>query len=317
MPIRSFVLAGAFACLWLSLAATASARPVRAVAAPLTASRSLANASLPTPAAAAAIVKHLWAQREQALAALDVEGIGPVETASVRQADAAYVNAVRCGCEPKKDPHPLLQVVPQIPDASVAPAFFAQVRTTNTTSPDRRPWYLMVVTREGGAWKFAQLTFGGYGAAPPLRVVTRSGGTTPRVTAAAHARIVHLAQSAFGRGAAVVAPVSHTDYGATIHSHPALHARKDGIYGLALPAGKVLSCFTAHTVETYTLPSGVLQQNAARTQWGHDIAPGTYSSITVDNAVPLCVVGTGVGAARKGLGWTYDARVFASSGVRA
>jgi hypothetical protein len=111
--------------------------------------------------------------------------------------------------------------------------------------------------------------------------------------------------------------VSRTDNGATIHSLPALHAGRDGIYGLALAAGKVLSCFTAHQIDTYTLPSGVLQQNAARTQWDHHISPGTYSSITVNNAVPLCVVGTGVGAATPGLGCQYDARVYAASGVHA
>jgi hypothetical protein len=310
MHTRLLALAVANACLALASGGSASAR---SVASPLSSSRSVATTAMPAPAAAGTIVEHLWTARERALGALDAGAIHSLETASVLQEDTAYVASVRCGCEARKDVHPLLRIVPQVPATSVEGAFVAQVRTANPNG--KRPWYLLVVARTGGAWKIAQLTLGGYGAAPPLQAVTRSGGATPSVTAAGQAQIAKLARSAFELGTASLAPVSHTDYGATIHSRAALHAAKDGVYGLALPGGRVLSCFTSHQLDTYTNPAGVLQQGAARTQWDHRLLPGTYASITLDSAVPFCVVGAGV--PQRGLAWYYDERVFGISGVRA
>ena len=65
------------------------------------------------------------------------------------------------------------------------------------------------------------------------------------------------------------------------------------------------------------MPSGVLQQNPARTQWDSRLAPGLYASITLDNAAPVCVVGSGVGSDPGVLRWTYNERVYGASGVRA
>jgi hypothetical protein len=261
-----------------------------------------------------AIVKRLWTAREAALTAFDPALVAQVETASAQQEDAAYIAAVRCGCEPRKFAHPLLQVVPQVPTASVTPAFFAEVRTSNGKT---RPWYVIAVAQDHGGWKIAHLTFGGSAGTPPLHAVTASNGVTPGVTAAGRKRMQRLAQTAFRHAATHVAKVSHTSYGATVRTRPALNTARDGIYGLSLPGGKVLSCFTAHQVETYTIPGGVLRQNPSRSNWDQSIAPGDYSSIILDKAVPLCVVGSGIGSDPGVARWTYDERTFGAGASRA
>ena len=234
-PIRPFVLAVALAGLFVSSGAPASARAVR-TAAPLTAARSLANASLPTPAAADAIVKRLWAQREQALAALDVKGIGPVETAAVVQRTPPTSRPSAAAASRRRMPTRCCASSRKCRSASVAPAFFAQVRTSNATG--KFPWYLLVVTRDHGAWKFAHLTLGGYGAAPPLQALTRSGGATASVTTAVKARALHLAQMAFQHAKAHTAAVTHTDYGATVHVRSLLRTGRDGITASRSPAAR-------------------------------------------------------------------------------
>lgn len=237
------------------------------------------------------------------------------ESAFARQQDDAYINAVRCGCEPRKNPHPSDLVVPQIPKTSGQSFFFGQVRTTNPDSGEH-PWYVVAVERKGtGSWKLAHVNFGGYKAAPPLRALTNSDGYTQRLSAAARARMTNLAENSI-RYAMTHNNLTHrTDYGASIHSRYALKPERDGIYGLALPSSQVLSCFAMHRIDTYSLRSGLLQGRARR-QWGALLRPGVYESITVDNAAPMCVVGRGVGKTVGALRFKYDKRVIATTGVR-
>lgn len=256
----------------------------------------------------------LWTQRETALASLDTSELSRFESAFAKQQDAAYIHAVQCGCEPQKDPHSLDLVVPQIPRApSVQPAFFAQVRSTNSDTAEQA-WYVLAVERDGArGWKLAHVNFGGYKVAPPFRAFTHSDGYTPRVTAAARARMTRLAKASI-RFANTQNKLTHrTDYGATVYSRYAIKPAKDGIYGLALPSGRVLSCFAMHRTDTYSLQSGLLQ-GRARNQWGRLLRPGVYRSITIDNAAPMCVVsqaGKSVGA----LEFKYDKRVVGTTGI--
>jgi hypothetical protein len=283
---------------------------------PLTRKPSSANMALAqSPAAARSIVNSLWSQRESALASLDTSEINRLESAFAKQQDDAYINAVRCRCEPQKNPHPSDLVVPQIPKASGQSVLFAQVRTTNLDTGER-PWYVVAVERDGtGSWKLAHINFGGYKAAPPLRGLTNSDGYTLRVSAASRARMTHLAET-YIRYAMTHNKLTHrTDYGATVHSRYAMKPERDGIYGLALPSGQLLSCFAMHRIDTYSLQSG-LPQGPARTQWGHLLPRGIYKSITVDDAAPMCVVGRGVGKTVGVLRLKYDKRVIATTGVR-
>ena len=115
-------------------------------------------------ASARSIVTNLWSRREVALATLSAARLAPIERASARRTDTAYVANVLCKCEPQKDRHPASAVVAQVPKRTVKPVFFAQVRTTN--GKQEHPWYLVAVERDRGAWKLALIAFGGYGTAP-------------------------------------------------------------------------------------------------------------------------------------------------------
>jgi hypothetical protein len=314
LHFRLRLLALAVAPLALMLVADASAQPSHRAGG--TAGESLTKAAMPTTSQARSIVAGLWARRESALASLQVSSIGQFETGSLKILDSAYVASVRCGCGPRKDAHPASAVVVAVPRAAAQPVFFAQVRTT--TAHGRHPWYILAVMRGSDArWRLDHLTFGGYQSAPPLKTITNSSASTPAVTASSRARIAHLAAVGNAWMQKGTIRTARTAYGATIRRRVVLGA-KDGISGLALPAGKVLSCFTTHTLETYTPAAGHgLQQNAARTSWLHQLAPGLYTSITVDNAIALCAVGSGSSSHPGGLRWRYDERPVAIRGVRA
>lgn len=282
MAIRFFLLVFASACIALSLGAPAYGQPNR----PAT-PRSPAKVALPKPEVAKAIVQALWIRRENALSTRNLRAIGSFATASARAHDEVYLRALKCCAEPEVSAHPLTDVVLQIPKESNRQVFFAQVQTTNAVS-NGLVWYIVAVERgRDGYWKFAFVTYAGKDDdTPPMSRVTRSEMYTPAVTADAEARIV--------RQAMLVArkyPVSRTAEGLVVRSHGAVTRAKEGIYGLTLPSGDVLTCYTWHTIGTITYPGRVLVQTAPKYVWGRLLKPGTYTSITVDKAVAECVAG--------------------------
>jgi hypothetical protein len=256
-----------------------------------------------TPAAARTIVTRLWLRRETALSSLDAGMLAPVETAAAIGEDRAYVEGVRCGCEPQKDGHTIVAILPEIPRTSPEDAFFAQVRTTNATSGDR-PWYVLAITYAAGSWKVAYVTFGGYKPGPPLSALGVAAGTTPAVSAHDAARMVHIAQREARWGNSHAHRTSRTTYGATVRARAVVRPGADGVFGLTLPGGKVLACFTLHELDTYSLRGGLAQDDSRR-QWGAQLAPGAYRTITADTAEPECAAGTGVGRAVPGLWLQY------------
>ncbi len=302
----------ACAALLVVLSASACGNSSGTAAAPVAGGS--APAALPSPADAASIVRSLWSERETALPGLDIQGLGLFDTGSARRLDAGYVNSVQCGCEQAKEGHAVVKVIPQIPRQSSAPVFFAQVLTHNNAD-GRRVWYVVAVKRDGaGFWKIAFLTFGGYKAAPPLKSLTKSDGVTPPLSSAISTRINGAANNLVRYQNHKHAAIK-TSYGAVARRRVALQPSVDGIFGLALPSGKVLSCFTLHDLDTYSLKSG-LAQGATRSQWGASLPPGAYRSVTVNSANPTCVVGTGVGT-KPGLLWMqYDSVVLNTTGVR-
>jgi hypothetical protein len=291
------------------LLAWASAQAQVTAASP---TRAASNAALPSPAAAQAIARRLWSRREAALEALSTARLAPIDTASAKLLDTAYIGSVLCKCELQKDRHPADTIAVQVPRTSVKPAFFAEVRTTNATN--RHPWYLLAIERTHGAWKIGLVAWAGYTLTPPMLAITRSNAVTPALSAGSYVRIANLARASIGYAKTHAKLVDHTSYGATIHIRPELHPAADGVYGLAVPGGKVFSCFTIHSIETYSLAGG-LTQNAAKTQWGPLLPEGGYKTITVDNAAPTCTLGTGVGNVTGALRFTYDLRVVATTGV--
>jgi hypothetical protein len=276
---------------------------------------SSARIALPTPGLAHVIVNTLWDERETALVSLDTAKLEAFEVASAEQQDVSYVNSVRCSCEARKDLHPADAVIAQIPKTSVQPMFFAQVHTINART-HVPVWYVVaVVGNNAGAWKLAYVNLGGDTAAPPLGQLTGSSGYTPPITALSYARMTRLAANSVKHAMAHGKLTDSTEYGATIHTRYTLEVGKDGIFGLTLPSGDVLSCFTLHGIDTYSLPSG-LQQGPTQSQWGHLLAPGIYKSITADSAAPMCVTGNGVGDATGAFRFSYDQREITTTGVR-
>ena len=266
-----------------------------------------------SPAAASAIVTRLWSRREVALSRLSGAALAPIETAEAAAQDRAYVSDVRCGCAPQKDAHRIVSILPEIPRTSPQHAFFAQVRTQNLSTGDH-PWYVLAVVRSAGSWRIAYVTGGGYKPKPPLSGLGISAGETAPVTARDRARMVHIAERETAWAGSHGKHVTHTDYGATVRARAGLHVSADGVFGLTLPGGKVLACYTLHELDTYTIPGG-LAQNDARQQWGPQLAPGGYSSVVVDSQEPYCAAGSGRGSVVPGYWLDYLQQRVAVTGT--
>jgi hypothetical protein len=295
----------------LLAAAAASVLPLFGAVADASPSRSAV--ALPAPVAAQTIVSKLWTQREHALAALDPSALGASDTGVAQELDGAYVNAVLCGCNAAKDRHPVVSVLADVPTSSVQPVFFAQVLTTNPRTK-QRPWYVVAVAREAGQWKLAFVTLGSYTKAPPIPGLGAKAEPTAPVTASLHARMTRMAIYDARQVSAQDAGSVTNSYGGTVTTVAKIETAKDGVYGLALTSGTLLSCFTLHTLGTTTLAGG-LQQDAAQRQWGKTLAPGDYKSVTVDTATPQCMVGTGTGATPGKLTMQYDDTTLGVTGL--
>jgi hypothetical protein len=268
--------------------------------------------ALPSATQAQQIVAGLWKHREAALTSLDTHALGPIEGGVAIQLDVSYINGVRCSCIDAKDPHPLVSVRPLIPASSVQPSFMAAVRTTNKNT-GTHPWYLVAVARQAGTWKLAFVTYATENAALPLPELSDSA-STPAIDAIAHARMTRMAVwQAHATSGLYPKPIVN-EYGATVRTRAKVRTTLDGVYGLVLPSGEYLSCFTLHLVATTSMKGGV-QQDAGQEEWGKALAPGTYRNVTVDSAVPECMVGTGTGAVPGMLRLQYDTRVVSATGV--
>jgi hypothetical protein len=301
VPMVSLVVL--LASISAMFASSASASPTRASA-----------VAMPTPAAARTLVSQLWKQRDGALTLLSANLLPPYETGIARELDDANVSDAACTCQETKDPHPVMQVIPLVPKRSVQPAFFAEVQTTNDRTK-QHPWYVVALAPEGGRWKITFVTFATNAAAPPLPELGTAGGYTGAISAATHVRMTRMARFAASSTAAHEAKPTHTQYGATVVRRPTIEPGNDGVYGVALGAGKLLSCFTVHDLATSTLSIG-LAQGPEQVQYGPTLAPGTYRSVTVDTATPQCMVGTGSGSAPGTLRMQDGATRLAATGVK-
>jgi hypothetical protein len=294
---------------------SSSAAPAAAPAGspPATSSPTTGGAGRLTPVAAKAIVTRLWSRRESALAMLSTASLAPIETGAALAEDRGYVEDVRCGCGPQKDGHTIVSVLPEIPRSAPQQTFFAQVKTANSADGDE-PWYVLAFVHGGSGWRIAYVNFGGYKDRPPLAGLRLEPGSTAAVTAGDHARMVHIAVRELAWAQAHAHHPVHTNYGATVRFRAALHLGTDGVYGLSLPGGRVLSCYTLHELDTYSLPGG-LAQGESRQQWGQDLAPGAYRRIVADTDQPECAAGTGRGAATPTIWLQYTPQRVAVTGT--
>ena len=270
---------------------------------------------MPTPAAAASTARNLWNAREGALAARDAGVLDAIEVGGAKQADAAYLTFVECNCEPPKDAHRVIAVVPVVPQQSSDPSFIAQVRTANEHGD--KVWYVIGVRRVAGTWKIGFLSVGWYKATPPLHSIVTEGGYTLPVDQSVEQRVREVASSTVPYAKSHNSLTSTTSYGAVVRTTPQVRLADDGVYGLRLKDGDVLACYTFHTVDRYQIPGGYLRQSDGRDQFGPFLAPGTYRSITIDNGNAECEVGSGHTGAIGHAYLSYDPRVLATTGVPA
>jgi hypothetical protein len=274
-----------------------------------------ASMALPTATEARSIVNNLWLERDDALSRQDKTMLAASETATALEQDDEYIEAVLCRCTPPKSPYYVDRILPQIPSASVQPVFFAQLHTTQA-STHAPMWFVVAVERNGsGSWKLASVTFAGAKSPAPLQALTGSDTYTRPVTGDTRARMLRVAHASVTDVMSRSLRVTHTDYGATVSNRITLNPTKDGIYGLALPSGEVLSCFTLHSIDTYTVSSGYLSQGRDQGEWGHKLAPGKYSKITYDTAEPACASGTGTGGSEVRFKFNYDRTTLGVTGV--
>jgi hypothetical protein len=246
---------------------------------------------LPTPDEARQIVGQLWNQRETTLSPFASGNVGSTDTGALAAYDSGFLQYVLCGCAEPKAGHALSKVVPLVPKSAPDDEFLAAVLTHNSTT--RQPvWYIVGVRKDGkGIWRLGLLTYVSEGARP-LQVPLDAGGYAPAVTSGGYARLLHTATvntHAAQRGLHM--KVRHTAYGAAVRSGLALHLQKDGIFGYVLPTGRPLVCYTVHEEDRYSLPGGLAQDDSRR-NWGPLLAPGAYSSITIDSAQSVCDLGS-------------------------
>lgn len=302
MPRRLPFVFALLALAVLTAAGTASAR-------------AQGSTSLPSLTDAHMIVTSLWNNRETALAAQDHSALAATETSSALAQDASYLRSVACGCEPVRQPTNLDRALPQIPKSAARPVFFAQVHVTAglRQTPE---WYVVAVASVGGRWKLAFVDRGGTAPAPPLQALTKSSGLTAAQTASVQSQLVRVARTSVRQALARTHRVQQMSWGGIDRNIFTLEPQKDGIYGLALPGGQVLSCFTVHSIDTYSMPGGTLQQGP-QAQWGHQLAVGTYRSITSDTAMPLCATGSGAANGASVVRFQNDERTMSTTGSKA
>jgi hypothetical protein len=270
---------------------------------------------MPTTKAAHTIVANLWEQREAALSLLDTTLLTPYESGSALQLDAAYLKFPTCTCTTKRTPHPSDKILVAIPKAATEPVFFAQVHTTDALT-HKDPWYIVAVKRDDtGHWKLAFVTVGGDAATPPLTELGTTDAATPKITKAVRSRLTTVAAYGVGLALKPGVAIDHSRSDATLHSRAKVRPGSDGIFGLALPGGKVLSCFTVHDLATFSM-KGVLARGNAWARWGTLIAQGSYKSITADYATPQCLTGSGVGSVPGAGRMAGDETVISVTGVR-
>ena len=243
-----------------------------------------AAAKMPSQADATMIVRVLWTQRENVIGRLDADGFGEMENGAAEAIDSSYVRFVVCGCNTPKAEHTLQRVVPIVPRTSANGSFMAEVQTLNTTT-GQRPWYIIGVTRDAGAWKIGFITFGWYKPPPPLTLPQPTNGYMAPLTAATRARIDRLA-AADVRVASRAGSHAKTGYGADIHTTMAVRP-SEGVFGIDLRNGRVLGCYTIHELDTYSIAGG-LSQDSGQHNWGPHLAPGVYGKIMTDTAISVC-----------------------------
>jgi hypothetical protein len=279
-----------------------------------------------TPDGARAALAAIWPLREAALSACDVGAIDVLETGFARAGDRVRVT---CGCRVRAAPAEFTGADLYVPRRTRFPAYFlAEVVTTNAAG---EAWTEdLVLSRSAAAdhWRVAFDTGytnpapGGHSDAPALDA--DGYVRTPPAAAAAAAREDFAALAAYWHRAKVAADTAlPSEFAAgywtsrlaeVLAAHPsggvqdngligdfAYRTRsRDPVYAFTTASGRTLACSGIHRAVTYRASAaGAPYQDRARRNWGADIAPGTYRTLSGDGVSQTCLsippAGNGIG----------------------
>jgi hypothetical protein len=274
-----------------------------------------AGAPVITPDRARVLLAAFWPVREQALSDCDLATLNRIDAGSARDGDVARA---RCGCLIRSPTTGIDESEVFVPRQTTYPAsFVAQVRTEETSGTS---WAeAMVFTRAAPAapWQLSLAT--GYAADPDKLVVLGS----PLTDAEGYAKVPDAAtRAAAERAAPALAafwqesrdsgtvPASSfapspwtTSVPARMADHPQDLPQANGLVGHfrysvdqgdpmvhVLSDGSDLACRAIRTEQTYTAgPDGALPyQSLDRKNWGAELAPGSYRSITLHGVSQTC-----------------------------
>lgn len=271
-----------------------------------------------TPHGAREIFASFWPQREAAIAARSSAQIQALESGSAGRGD---LERVRCACPIRRSPGRYGPISVFVPRQTTYPARF-MVEAATTRSPNI-PWTeVMVFIRASAHARWTLDLDTGWerpaGVAPVLRQAgTDTQGFDPRPSPStqAQARTVEAALVTYWQAAKREGRVPEpnpfqpgpwtNDMAARLAEHPQGTIQANGLIGhnsYSTEGGGRLYAFTdsrgneiacgvvLEKVVDTAGPGGAPYQNTDRTNWGPDLRPGPYRSITMVNQWQTCFI---------------------------
>lgn len=266
------------------------------------------------PSTASGIVRTLWDRRERALAKRDVSAFARFEEGAALRYDQAFTKNVRCGCVAPKEGHAILSVNVVVPRSTKPQAFLATVKVETTTANQPGGFYRLVVVPGKLGWQLAIISFDDQGERARSRTTTRHGYAYPRRRTPRRGALI----AAFARNHHTLA-----DSFIPERKHPSTHRWSviGPAFTFALNRKDSIECgaVRSHT-SVRAVPGVVLIQKKNRNQYGRDVPPGRYHSVTYTAEQSLClttVKGSEVSAA-YGFGFGgFDDTTVATTYLRA
>jgi hypothetical protein len=268
-----------------------------------------------TPVQAQAVVTAVWGLRERALYSCDRATLALLETGSARIGD---LGRAECGCLIRPENAPILDRRTSVPRQTSYPAYFVtEVRTEDVTG---NSWGEIMVFTRSAPTSHWQLNLATGSVADPGRVI---GLRDPLVDAAGYVnlpdrRTRRAAETAAGRLAALwqeskdtgrvpansFAPTAWTtSLPLEIAEFPQDTTQRNGLKGhftyRVLPTDPMfhvlgsagdMACTVLRVTSTYTAARGGDDpgQTRDRKNWGYNLAPGTYASVTANDVSQTC-----------------------------
>jgi hypothetical protein len=288
--------------------------------APLPAVLSLAppaSAPLVTPAQARRVVAAAWPLRDRVLASRDLSTLEAIEAGPALVGDEARMRSGGPPNRPNASAHAPREVAVYVPRQRRWPLrFLAEGVTTSAGKPFLE---LMIFRRSSprSRWQVVYDTGYGRGTGPPLspepaildaqgydvvppHAEIPAGDAVPALARYWQAWLDHpsppVAIPAFLPGTWTTdygESVAGKQDGVAVNGHPAHVVYGDRpsprgqLWTFGVDGDRELVCSPMHQTTTW---SGTSHQDAARSNWGPDLAPGAYSSITADIVREPCII---------------------------